>query len=228
MGRRRDTPDFIRSNGLPSLNYRPSPQERELSRRLIASTRASEREDLGQKLLDSVCRAMKIPPARLRVLDDRQPHKLRGGKLAYKEYGVYYFENGTIGIANLTAVREQVVAGKTFFDTLVHELMHHVDRKLLGIPSTPHSPGFYARIDDLKARLARAKGRERPPAKRAAWERPENLKAALETAASAARRRRGSAAGEKRKPALPEARESSPRSRGDAEEARPQLTFDFR
>ena len=238
MGRRRDTPDFTRSSRLLSLNYRPSPEEHSLARRLIASTRASEREALGQKLIDGVCRAMNIPPARLRVLDDRQPHKLRGGKLAYKEYGVYYFGNAAIGIANLTAVREQVVAGRTFFDTLVHELMHHIDRKLLGIPSTPHSPGFYARIDDLKARLARAKGRERPPPKGGAWERPGNLKAAFETAVSAARRRSGRAdAAPPTEAALPSpapkrgAKRDLPRPRPEADAPtgeKEQLAFDFR
>ena len=93
MGRRRDTPDFIRSNKLSALKYQPSAEERELTGRLIASTSAHEREALGQKLLDNICRALKISRTRLRVSDERQPHKLRGGKLAYKLYGVYYCEN---------------------------------------------------------------------------------------------------------------------------------------
>ena len=136
MGRRRDTPDFTRSNKLPALKYQPTSQERELTGKLIASTSAHEREALGQKLLDNICRALKISRTRLRVSDERQPHKLRGGKLAYKLYGVYYCENAVIEIANLTSIREQVVAGKTFLDTLIHELMHHIDRKIS--PNTIH------------------------------------------------------------------------------------------
>ena len=159
MGRRRDTPDFTRSNKIPALEYHPAPGERELTGRLIASTSAREREALGQKLLDNICRNLKIPRARLRVFEERQPHKLRGGKLAYKLYGVYRCDSAVIEIANLTSIRKQVVAGKTFLDTLIHELMHHIDRKLLRIPSTPHSPGFYARIEDLKAKLMRTRGR---------------------------------------------------------------------
>ncbi len=189
MGRRRDTPDFIRSNKLPALEYQPAAQERELTGRLIASTSADEREALGQKLLDNICRALKISGTRLRVSDERQPHKLRGGKLAYKLYGVYYCENAVIEIANLTSIREQVVAGKTFLDTLIHELMHHIDRKFLRIPSTPHSPGFYARIEDLKAKLMRKKGKEEPSPQETAWQRPKDLKAALEMAISGARSR---------------------------------------
>ena len=186
MGRRRDTPDFTRSNKLSALKYQPSTEERELTGRLIASTSAHEREALGQKLLDNICRALKISRTRLRVSDERQPHKLRGGKLAYKLYGVYYCENAVIEIANLTSIREQVVAGKTFLDTLIHELMHHIDRKFLRIPSTPHSPGFYARIEDLKSKLMRKKGGERASPQETAWQRPKDLTAALEMAISQA------------------------------------------
>ncbi len=189
MGRRRDTPDFMRSNKLPALEYRPAAQERELTGKLIVSTSADEREALGQKLLDNICRSLKIPRARLRVFEKRQPHKLHGGKLAYKLYGVYHCDSALIEIANLTSIRKQVVAGKTFLDTLIHELMHHIDRKFLRIPSTPHSPGFYARIEDLKTKLMRMKGGERASSQDAPWERPRDLTAALEAEAANARGR---------------------------------------
>ena len=184
MGRRRDTPDFTRSNKFPALEYRPKAQERELTRKLIECTSAREREALGQKLLDNICRSLKIPRARLRVFEERQPHKLRGGKLAYKLYGVYYCDSAMIEIANLTSIRKQVVAGKTFLDTLIHELMHHIDRKFLRIPSTPHSPGFYARIEDLKAKLMHMRGGDRASPQEAAWRRPQDLTRAFETAAA--------------------------------------------
>ncbi len=189
MGRRRDTPDFTRSNKIPALEYQPKAQERELTSRLIASRSASEREALGQNLLDGICRSLKISRARLRVFEERQPHKLRGGRLAYKLYGVYHCDSAVIEIANLTSIRKQVVAGKTFLDTLIHELMHHIDRKLLRIPSTPHGPGFYARIEDLKAKLMRGRGGEREAPQEAAWQKPKDLTAALESAAADARSR---------------------------------------
>ena len=189
MGRRRDTPDFTRSNKFPTLEYQPASLERELTSRLIASTSAREREALGQNLLDEICRSLKIPRARLRVFEERQPHKLRGGKLAYKLYGVYRCDSAVIEIANLTSIRKQIVAGKTFLDTLIHELMHHIDRKFLRIPSTPHSPGFYARIEDLKTKLMRGRGGERASPQEAAWQKPENLTRAFEMAAADARSR---------------------------------------
>ncbi len=241
MGRRRDTPDFRRSNKFFALDYHPTQAECALTRRIVASTGAREREALGQRLLDNVCRTLGIERARLRVLDEHQPHRMRGGRLAYKEYGVYYFANGAIGIANLTAVRGQVVAGKTFLDTLLHELMHHVDRKLLGIPSTPHSPGFYARIENLKAGLMGAKGKERPQTPPAAWRKPPNLRAAFDAALggeqAACEAPRGTPATQAPQPARKS--EKPPRSRTPprsapqpAEETTPpepdpQLGFDF-
>ena len=189
MGRRRDTPDFTRSNKIPALEYQPKARERELTRKLIASTSAREREALGQNLLDNICRRLKISRARLRVFEERQPHKLRGGRLAYKLYGVYHCDSAVIEIANLTSIRKQVVAGKTFLDTLVHELMHHIDRKFLRIPSTPHSPGFYARIEDFKAKLMRGRSADRTSPQEAAWEKPYKPHGALETAVTDARSR---------------------------------------
>ncbi len=154
MGRRRESPDFLRSSRIISTPFHPSAEERALAGRLLLSERAAEREALGQRLLNAICRKLAIPPVRLRVIDSHQPHRLREGKLASKEYGVYHFDDHLIRIAHLTAVRGKVVAAKTFLDTLLHEFMHHLDRKHLRIPSTPHGPGFYSRIEDLKRKLA--------------------------------------------------------------------------
>ena len=104
----------------------------------------------------------------------------------------YYLDEQVIRIANLTAVRGKVVAGKTFFDTLIHEFMHHIDRKLLNLPSTPHSPGFYNRIDDLKRKLLGGGPAASPEESRGGqWEAPpKGLLAAVERAAREAKETR--------------------------------------
>ena len=85
-------------------------------------------------------------------------------------------------------MRGKVVAGKTFFDTLIHEFMHHLDRTLLRISSTPHSPGFYSRIDDLKRKLM-GDGPQETEGNRNRWEQPpKGLMAALDRAAREARK----------------------------------------
>ncbi len=187
MGRRRNTPDFNRSNRIHATRIIPTEEERSLTRKLIESDRASVREAYGQRLLNRMCERLRIPPVRLRIQDVHQPHKKRSGRLTYKEYGAYYLEEQVIVIANLTAVRGKVVAGKTFFDTLIHEFMHHLDRVLLQISSTPHSSGFYNRNEDLKRKLMGG-GPAEIQAERGRWEKPpENLMAALDQAAKAAR-----------------------------------------
>jgi|GEM_PF-3134408 hypothetical protein len=188
MGRQQDTPDFKRSSRIHQARIEPTVGERELTRKLIAADGAGTREAYGQKLLSAMCIRLRITPVRLHVLDKNQPHKKSGGRLAYKEYGAYYLEDQVIQIANLTAVRGKVVAGKTFFDTLIHEFMHHFDRKFLKIASTPHSPGFYNRIDNLKQKLL-GKGPDSPEGDGGGkWEPPpKGLMAAVEEAAQRAR-----------------------------------------
>jgi hypothetical protein len=187
MRRRRDSPEFIRSTKILGTSYHPGADERALAARLLRSQRAPEREALGQRLLNAICQKMRIPPVRLRVIETPQPHTLRRGKLGSKLYGVYHFEEQLIQIAHFTAIREKVVAAKTFLDTLLHEFMHHLDRKHFRLPGTPHSPGFYSRIEDLKAKLC---GPGRPvgsPPEEEHWASPPgDLLAALERACEAA------------------------------------------
>ena len=142
--------------------------------------------------MNAICGRLRLPSVRLRVQDVHQPHKKSGGRLAYKEYGAYYLDEQVIRIANLTAVRGKVVAGKTFFDTLIHEFMHHIDRKLLNLSSTPHSLGFYNRIDDLKRKLLGGGPAASPEESRGGrWEAPpKGLLAAVERAAREAKAER--------------------------------------
>jgi len=202
--RRRNTPDYNRSNRIPALKFKPTSEERSIASELIRTERAGPREAHGQKLLNAICRRLRLPSVRLRVQDAHQPHKKSDGRLAYKEYGAYYLDEQVIRIANLTAVRGKVVAGKTFFDTLIHEFMHHIDRKLLNLSSTPHSPGFYNRIDDLKRKLLGGGPAASPEDIRdRQWEAPpKGLLAAVERAAREAKaERRGDERGDEAKAA---------------------------
>ena len=52
-----------------------------------------------------------------------------------------------------TAVREEVVAFKTFFRTLIHEVCHHLDYELLGLGDSFHTEGFYKRESSLVRQL---------------------------------------------------------------------------
>ncbi|HHT9146487.1 MAG: hypothetical protein Q7J76_10735 [Candidatus Brocadiaceae bacterium] len=70
-----------------------------------------------------MARSLSVPVPQLTVNDKRQNHSLKDGKLKRKVYGTH--KSGNIIISNNTAIREAVLAPKTFLYPLVHEFMHH-------------------------------------------------------------------------------------------------------
>jgi hypothetical protein len=58
-----------------------------------------------------------------------------------------------------------VVAFKTFFRTLIHELCHHLDYEMFALEETFHTEGFYKRESSLvNALLAQATAQTGTPA----------------------------------------------------------------
>lgn len=117
------------------------------------------REKLANALVAYVCGALKIPVIDVKVLECSQPHSTNErGSLRCKKLGDYSHV-GSMGLGiriwNLTAVKRQRVSNKTFLNTLLHELCHHIDCALLGITSSPHTAGFYKRISHLDALMSK-------------------------------------------------------------------------
>ena len=81
----------------------------------------------------------------VKVLGSRPLDSREGTEL----FGDYDLETGLIRVWMRTAVRGRVTATGTFVATLVHELCHHLDREVLGLPGTPHTRGFFERADAL-------------------------------------------------------------------------------
>jgi hypothetical protein len=48
-----------------------------------------------------------------------------------------------------TAVLGKVTSYRGLLNTLLHEFCHHLDVKRFGWADTPHTRGFFGRIDDL-------------------------------------------------------------------------------
>jgi hypothetical protein len=85
---------------------------------------------------------------RLDVLGAR-PHRVVEGYLSYELFGDYTPRTEVIRVWMRTAVLGKVTSHRGLLNTLIHELCHHLDVKLLKLPETPHTRGFFARIDDL-------------------------------------------------------------------------------
>jgi hypothetical protein len=144
--------NYLRSNKITIVKFPISAEAIVLAKEIIVSQETEVRQELGEKLLDELSDASKIEIVELKIQDDNQYHRRRNGKVVLKRYGSYRLASKTITIPNRTAVRGQIVAGKTFIDTLLHEWLHHYDTLKLKLNSI-HTKGFYLRLSDLKIKL---------------------------------------------------------------------------
>ena len=143
--------DYARSNQIERLDYVPSPATRELAASLL-DVHPERREAPSKELLDRMAAELSVPRVNLHFLNSPQKHKRSGGRLTYKEYAHYELDSG-ITIYNVTAIRRQYLAPRSYLDTLVHEFLHHLDYHLLGLQHTFHTRGFYSRLSDLMGKL---------------------------------------------------------------------------
>lgn len=90
--------------------------------------------------------AVRVPP--VRVLGVR-PHKVENGVCTYQLFGDYTPSTERIRVWMRTAIRGQVSSPKALLNTLLHELCHHLDNTVWSSPDSPHTRGFFGRVDDL-------------------------------------------------------------------------------
>ena len=84
----------------------------------------------------------------LRVLGVR-PHQVEDGVCTYQLFGDYTPSTERIRVWMRTAIRAQVSSPKALLNTLLHELCHHLDNTVWSCPDSPHTRGFFGRVDDL-------------------------------------------------------------------------------
>lgn len=118
---------------------------------LAAALQTGELEPVqvaGDALLALLAGFYQTPTPPLTVLGVR-PHRSREGRLTYELFGDYTHETQAIRVWMRTAIRGKVTSYRGLLNTLVHEYLHHLDVCRLGLPDTPHTRGFYHRIDVL-------------------------------------------------------------------------------
>lgn len=114
------------------------------------------RQRIGQQFINCICKKAQIPLVKLLVKDKTQLHRDDNisGTLKRKTLGRYWHvgaQGKKIEIWNLTAKRAQIVSAKTFWNTLCHELCHHLDCAKLGLTNSFHCAGFYKRVSFLES-----------------------------------------------------------------------------
>ena len=113
----------------------------------LASERRLKVKQAGESLLTFLADAYAVAPPKLSVLGAR-PKRVSEGS-SYELWGDYTFATQVIRVWMRTAVLGKVTSYRGLLNTLLHEFCHHLDVKRFHLPDTPHTRGFYGRIDDL-------------------------------------------------------------------------------
>jgi len=115
----------------------------------------------GAQLLAFLAQTYEVSPPKLSVLGAR-PKTVSEGS-SYELWGDYTFATEAIRVWMRTAVLGKVTSYRGLLNTILHEFCHHLDVNRFGWPDTPHTRGFYCRIDDLyHLALATPVDRRRP------------------------------------------------------------------
>jgi hypothetical protein len=126
----------------------PFQHDAERLRSALAAAQAPVVRRAGQELLDHLAAFYHVPAPKLRILGVR-PHRVRDGHLDYELHGDYAFESGVIRAWMRTAIRAKVTSYRGMLNTILHEFAHHLDVHLFDWSDTPHTRGFYWRVDAL-------------------------------------------------------------------------------
>lgn len=106
-----------------------------------------------KSISDAICKDLGVTCCSISY-GGKQPHSNNSrGTTVAKTYGNYRTIVCAITLYKHTAKTNKVVANKTTLDTLLHELCHHLDFKLLKLSDSKHTAGFYKRISSLKNEL---------------------------------------------------------------------------
>ena len=150
----REKKAYALSNSLTGVDFKITPSMRrkvgDLALWLAEGDKLRVKETT-QLVLDLLCEAAEIPPAKLELKDTAEA-RFRGDKAVWKLYGACE-RNGTITVAFKTAVRRKVFAFKTYLNTVIHEYMHWYDARKLNLGISFHTSGFYHRVRDVYTQL---------------------------------------------------------------------------
>jgi len=142
---------YLASDGRPRLALPPPEQVRALYVAFsdaLLSGKAPAVRVAAQELLAHLSThfGVSVPP--VRVLGVR-PHQVDNGVCTYQLFGDYTPSTERIRVWMRTAIRAQVSSPKAMLNTLLHELCHHLDNTIWACPESPHTRGFFGRVDDL-------------------------------------------------------------------------------
>jgi hypothetical protein len=104
------------------------------------------------RLADALLTQLAAPPVKIHVRAIRPSNE--EGEL----HGLYTYGDASktpkLEVWMRTAAHAKVVRFRTFLRTLLHEICHHLDVTVLGLPDSFHTEGFFRRESSLVRQLA--------------------------------------------------------------------------
>ena len=119
---------------------------------VLAAGDQKKTQALTDWLVRGLHQVFSVPHVQVKVLAKRPSHSW--GEL----HGLYELADGPqfparITVWMRTAKRKEVVAFKTYFRTVIHEVMHHLDYTHLKLADSFHTAGFYQRESSVVRQL---------------------------------------------------------------------------
>ena len=138
------------SDAKPSLDLPPAEPLQQAAAALKLALESESRAEVkkaGIALLAVLAESYGVSRPKLSVLGARP--KTRSEGASYELWGDYTFATEVIRVWMRTAVLGKVTSYRGLLNTILHEFCHHLDVRRLGWPDTPHTRGFYGRVDEL-------------------------------------------------------------------------------
>jgi len=142
---------YVASDARSALTLPPADPLRERTRALVTALDNGTQPPVWRactELAAALARFYVIASPDVRVLGVR-PHEVEDGVCTYQLFGDYTPETERIRVWMRTAIRTKVTSPKALLNTLLHEFCHHLDAKLWRCPESPHTRGFFGRVDRL-------------------------------------------------------------------------------
>jgi hypothetical protein len=142
---------YAASDGQIKLPLPPREALQAAARELQAALETGDKAPVkraGDALLSLLAAHYGVARPALAVLGSR-PHSTVEGKYSWELFGDYTPATKKMRVWMRTAVLGKVTSFRGLLNTLLHEFCHHLDIEQLGYPSTPHTRGFFCRIDEL-------------------------------------------------------------------------------
>lgn len=148
--RDRTRSEFLKSDGLVTLNVPDTSRLPEIAKQLESALKAGKTADVRVSCTEFLVEASafyRVPVCGIRVLEAR-PLTVRE-HWTTELFGDYHIEKMFIRLWMRTAIRKDVTSFGTFLNTLCHEFCHHLDYHLFRFGDSWHTRGFFERTATL-------------------------------------------------------------------------------